>query len=623
MQHNLLPTSDCIEWAIAINANDKVYYDELIYGPHGPYFNQLSILISSKIPRQLLWHVVHSVNDTVKCRCGNLRKWVKNLNNYRLTCSPSCAGQLKSSEHIKPEKVSNALWYKDPVKLANAIAIRRKNSIEKYGIPSPNQTTTAREKRRSTNISKYGVEHVGSNSILRQRSAIRFKENHLKGSENHKKLISKRASTNIKKYGVLHPMKSNMIKDKHKDTMITKYGVEHALQNTLLNQKRKNTNLKKYGIEEAIISDTVIAKITNTNISKYGVENSRQSILSLFAQGVLFDKNKFEQVLTGKTLDEAKDHLDVALRTIINYANKYNLRHIFSNVKMTKIESKINELLLNVIGSDNYQINSRSVIKNQELDFYIANKNLAIEVNGLYWHTQVGGSDRSNNYHLNKWKECNKLGITLLQFTNIDIEKNWQLVESKIKRYLGISVPIIGARKLEISINTLPAIEREFMNTWHLQGHNSSRNLVLSATYNDEIVAMSTWKYKDGQAELVRFATNINYSFPGLLSKMISKFIKEVNFCGKIISYSNNCYGNGNAYLQCGFILDSITPPGYWYTLNYLTLESRIKYQKHKLSKLFNLSESDILDKTEWQIMQDQGYDRYWDAGHIKWIKLV
>ena len=41
---------------------------------------------------------------------------------------------------------------------------------------------------------------------------------------------------------------------------------------------------------------------------------------------------------------------------------------------------------------------------------------------------------------------------------------------------------------------------------------------------------------------------------------------------------------------------------------------------KSKIKEKFNV---DISNKTEWQLMQDNGYDRVWDCGKIKWIKTL
>lgn len=39
---------------------------------------------------------------------------------------------------------------------------------------------------------------------------------------------------------------------------------------------------------------------------------------------------------------------------------------------------------------------------------------------------------------------------------------------------------------------------------------------------------------------------------------------------------------------------------------------------KSKIAKKFGV---DITGKTEWELMQQLGYDRIWDSGKIKWVK--
>ena len=48
-----------------------------------------------------------------------------------------------------------------------------------------------------------------------------------------------------------------------------------------------------------------------------------------------------------------------------------------------------------------YESNNRSILNGKELDIYIPSKNIAIECNGVYWH-----SLKPTNFHYNKWKNC-------------------------------------------------------------------------------------------------------------------------------------------------------------------------------------------------------------------------
>ena len=59
--------------------------------------------------------------------------------------------------------------------------------------------------------------------------------------------------------------------------------------------------------------------------------------------------------------------------------------------------------------------------------------------------------------------------------------------------------------------------------------------------------------------------------------------------------------------------------PNYFYfkKTNPTIVESRIKFQKHKLPLIF---ENVNLANSEWEIMQENNYDRIWDCGNKVYI---
>ena len=613
--------SDHIEWAKEYSKKSRVFFEDLENSIYKDIFNTLSRELSSQNPRQLLWHIINNIHSTVLCICGKPVAWFRNGNCYRKTCSFKCSGTNRRLD--KPVESPQEPWYKNEAKLQAAREKRRQRCFEKYGVYSHQLRSDVREKTQQTNLKKYGSISSASNNRVKNKRSQTWAEKYQPGSKDFKCLIEKRKTTNNKKYGTDWPMQHDEVKVKQHSTMQKRYGTNHALQNKSLNDKRKETNQRKYGVSEAAQLHHVREKIKDRFIQKYGFPNWITSTLNDHAKSVLLDKDKFYQELSNMTLNQAADYLQISLRTLLNYAAKYELRHIFSRVKITACEQKIKDLLDSVVGCQAYLQNSKSAISPYELDFFVPQNNLAIEINGLYWHSELGGGKRSRSYHITKWNLCKEKNITLLMFNDIDIQENSHLVESKIKRYLQVKSPVIGARKLTIEICNNYQLEQEFLNTWHLQGASSNRNLCLVAKYDNQIIGISTWKQRNNKAELVRFATNINYSFPGLLSKMIKRFIIETNFSGKIFTFSNNQYGNGNAYLASGFQFDGVTPPGYYYTNDYVKLESRLKFQKHKLADLFQLDHSVVQQQSEWEIMQSQGYDRVWDCGHSRYMLIV
>ncbi len=473
----------------------------------------------------------------------------------------------------------------------------KQTSLEHYGVENPSQSDKIKEKIKQLNLKKYGVEYPTQLDD--------FKE--------------KIKTTNIDRYGVEYSIMSKNVQEKIKQTNFENFGVEYLLQSNEIREKAKQTNLERYGTKYPSQVNEIKNKIKKTNLEKYGVENFSQTRISKSSLNILKDKQSFIDVITDKTIKEVCSILSISTTTVLVYSKKYdvyNLLNTSSSSYELLIEKLLNELNIQYIR------NNRTIIKPLELDFYIPNYKLAIEVGSLYFHNEITGN-KNKFYHYNKWKQCKDQNITLLQYFDNDLLNNWRIIESKIKRICNIQSPIVGSRKLELrELNDYNA-EKMFMDTYHLQGTTSKRNIIIGAYYNNELVAISTWLIKDNITELVRYATNINYSYPGLFSRMLSKFKLLTNFRGTLISFSDNRHSNGNLYKTSGFNLEYITKPGYMYSINSFILESRLKYQKHKLKKIFNLTDDYINSHTEWQIMQEMGYDRLWDAGQSKWSMTI
>jgi len=69
--------------------------------------------------------------------------------------------------------------------------------------------------------------------------------------------------------------------------------------------------------------------------------------------------------------------------------------------------------------------------KRQEVDIYIPSHKLAIEYNGVYWHSEATGKD--SHYHYDKYKSALDNGIELIQIW----EDDWNARKQTIKRELA------------------------------------------------------------------------------------------------------------------------------------------------------------------------------------------
>lgn len=255
-----------------------------------------------------------------------------------------------------------------------------------------------------------------------------------------------------------------------------------------------------------------------------------------------------------------------------------------------------------------------------EIDCFIEEKKFAIEYCGEFWHSENNGMKK--NYHYNKFDWCKKQDISLMTIFENEWYKKRELIESMIKVRLGIVENKVYAKKTTISVipNTLAKI---FHDENHISGGLKTYLISIGLYYDDKLVAVGSFSKsrfaKEVEYELIRFSSLKNTIVVGGFSKIFKYFLYIQNPIS-IVSYCDLRFGEGKTYLNCGFEKVSTTPPNYWYYYkkdgSYGSFESRIKYQKHKLKIYNNYSE----DKTEYQIMSENGFLKIYDCGNNKFV---
>jgi hypothetical protein len=447
----------------------------------------------------------------------------------------------------------------------------RKNLMETYGVTNANDVPGVAEKRKATMIQNHGVEYAAQSTAVQEKMSQTMQS---KSIEEKDLILVKTRASMVEKFGVSHHMKLDEQKQKVIDTNLERYGVEHPLQ---------NYNIKYSHMEE------------------YGGKTPEQLT-------VLLNKDSFSEFITGKTRDVVCKQLSVSPRSLWLFSKKYQSQHLFSSPIRSKFEIGVYEFF----DSHGYTplSNVRTIISPKEIDLYIPSLNLAVECSGLYWHSEIS-AEKARTYHYNKYKGCKDAGIRLITIFDDEWNNNRPLVESRLVHFMNKENEKIGARRCVVC-EISSATSKDFIESNHLQGHaNSTINLGLY--HNDRLVSVMTFgkpRYNsDYQYELIRFCSSANIQ--GAASKLFTYFIKNYN-PSSVISYSDNRWGWGQMYKNLGFNFSHETI-GYQYT-NYNHRFSRHKFQKHKL-----VEQGHDPSLTEWEIMQNLGYDRIWDCGQASW----
>lgn len=262
------------------------------------------------------------------------------------------------------------------------------------------------------------------------------------------------------------------------------------------------------------------------------------------------------------------------------------------------------------------EVNDRQLIKPKELDIYIPEYNLAIELNGLFWHSSYYVAP---SYHLEKTNECDEKGIQLIHMFEDEWRDKKDIVKSRLMNLLGKTPDKIYARKCEIrEVETSQAMR--FLDENHLQGRVGGQ-YKYGLYHEGELVSLMTFgklrknlgsDSKEGSFEMLRFCNKLFTSVVGGASRLLRHFLKEVNPV-EVISYADKRWSTGNLYEQLGFIYEGDTKPNYFYVVRE-ERKNRFNYRKSELVK-----QGFDKNKTEKQIMEERNIYRIYDCGTKKY----
>ncbi|MGI0075843.1 MAG: DUF7487 domain-containing protein [Nitrosopumilaceae archaeon] len=425
----------------------------------------------------------------------------------------------------------------------------------------------------------------------------------------------KREKTIVSRFGVKNAYQSEIIKQKIRKINLIKYGAEHPAHSDICQQKRRTTNLLKYGTEHHWANKEIIAKSKQTWLNNYGTpilshKHIPSKVLQLLNNS---DWLKSQHYTLKRNQTEIAQLLCIPQPLVSVYFERHGIETTY--FKVTTGHKEILEFI-NTIYTGEILVNTRSIIDNYEIDIYFPKEKLAIEYNGVYWHSENAGKDK--HYHLNKLLKCQEKGIHLIQiFENEWITKQ-DIVKSRLSNLLNKQQRIYARKCLIKQLTNKES--KEFLTNTHIQGYTSA-TINYGLMYDNEVVACMTFGKprfnKNAEYEIVRFSNKLNTAVVGGASKLFKQFIKQYS-PQSIISYSDKRWNKGDLYDKLGFSYINTSLISYYYfKLPNMTLYNRQKFQKHKLSTLLENFNPNL---SEWENMKINGYNRIWDCGNDVWV---
>ena len=524
----------------------------------------------------------HDIEDVVKCRtCGQPLKVENAIYGKHFYCCKKCADNSEQAS----EK-------------------RKQTCLKKYGSTTPLLNEECKKKTVATCMEKFGNVMFAGSDEYKKRVPSAF---------NRKEVQDKSRQTKIERHG--EDFGKVIFEEKVKDSMIKRnmerYGVPYVLMNKEKADETHRTMKERYGDEYfwrtedskacrydmafnrfLTWSDYVVPMFTREEYKGYG--DAKELKWKCARCG-----NEFEQRVYYTGIGVEDRCVPRCLKCFPKHGSSIAEKEVLDFVK-----SIYNGRIIE---------NNQTVLENRlELDIYIPDKKVAIEFDGLYWHSEENGKDA--NYHLNKTVECEKNGIRLIHIFEDEWNEKREIVKDRIKSILGVGQKRIFARKCIVKdIDSKTA--NDFLEANHLQGRDCS--LFRYGLYHGgELVAVMTFGKprfdNDHDYELIRFASHNGYCIAGGASRLLRHFRDSHD--GSIVTYADRRYSDGTFYAKLGFALKGVSQPNYWYVKNYDKL-SRYACQKHKLPEL--LGDGFDASLSERENMIANGYHVVHDCGNL------
>ena len=214
--------------------------------------------------------------------------------------------------------------------------------------------------------------------------------------------------------------------------------------------------------------------------------------------------------------------------------------------------------------------NDRTLIAPLELDFYIPQFKVALEINPTFTHNSdksvfEGALPKPASYHQDKARQCEEHGINLIHvFDWYDTAKLQEILLGICQRNTRIYARNTTVGKVEAGE------ERRFLEENHLQGYCKSEYCFGLYDGDGDLVSLMSFakprfgNIDNAEWELLRFCCAGHVSVVGGASKLFAAFAREHN-PETVMSFCNYDISNGGLYKALGFEFSRLTRPSYYW----------------------------------------------------------
>jgi hypothetical protein len=224
--------------------------------------------------------------------------------------------------------------------------------------------------------------------------------------------------------------------------------------------------------------------------------------------------------------------------------------------QMSIAEEEIVNFLKTILPNKTIERRNRILIAPQEVDILIPQKKVAIEFNGLIWHSDKFNTDKK--YHLNKTNECKNKDINLIHIFEDEWIFHKNVVKANIQRLLSVSSTTINANDCIIK-TVSPKEAKAFISENSIESYHPSIYRY-GLYYNDELVMLLGTK----KESITNYVNKNGYCITDGLQRLINHILMMHNL-SKLSVYVDKRWNNSSEFASIGFKYVKDVNPTFYY----------------------------------------------------------
>lgn len=294
--------------------------------------------------------------------------------------------------------------------------------------------------------------------------------------------LSGREDTVMREYGVKNVSQAESVKQSKEETYLINWRVRNPSQSPVCQENRKATCRRRFGHDYANSAQSVKDMKAQNSFDATGCytiftspefrKRSREALLSRDGVDHNFRKHKLgeypepdyefirdranklyvlEKLYREDPNEDNKENLLSFILTQYDSGYKYQIlkKNGFDAQRAPSMDERLLANILDDMGIDYLTNQYPKFMGGRELDFVIPAHNLAIEVNGDYYHSKnfwdYYGCKGYDGYHVNKFMKC-KGNIKLVMFTGDELKNHRDFVRRIISAHINndeIEIPAV------------------------------------------------------------------------------------------------------------------------------------------------------------------------------------